>query len=223
MNIQRRSLLKGMVAGGVGCGLLGASSLAMARAKTFTSGKQQMLIVTSSAEAEQTFRDGVRAARPEAAFETLRSDLSPAFLATLEKHLRSGHPSRILGLVDDASAAVIVQLARSADARVAWVGQHHIEPGQARHSLLVSRSSRNCTLHFGEQLNRCGSGYELKEQRPQGGGRPLVLASARSGNTGWGASLGYALAQPADGIDGIASQAAALSLYGRYVSFLIEV
>lgn len=223
MNRQRRSLLKGMVAGSVGSGLLGVTGLALADRAVHSADSVPTLVLTSNAQAEAAFVSGVRAAMPGAQLELQRSDLSSTFLGALDQRLRAGQQGRVVGLVDDASAAIMVQLARSAGARVHWVGQHSVGASMPRHQALGSRDSRACTLSFGEQLNRCGSGYTLREMQPQSDRAPLLLSSARAAQDGWAASLGYALTAQAAGQGVNVAQASSLPLQGHYVSFLIEV
>ena len=126
--------------------------------------------------------------------------------------------------IHDASAALILDLARSNGAHVQWLGQHSAIAGATRHHLLSADSAQGCALHLGQQLHACGGGFSLSEEHPLGG-QPLKLTgAARSGGSAqWAASLGYSLA----GLGGADSSAAPRiashqpALAGQFVSFSI--
>ncbi|MFZ6045382.1 hypothetical protein ACFW0H_04570 [Pseudomonas sp. CR3202] len=225
MNIERRTLLKGMALGGLAGAAMGVSSLAMSKA--MLGGQAQplpTLVLVDGEAAGKAFLAGVGSSPAAGKAEVQRTGLGLDFILGLEKRLRSGQPQRIIGLVDDASAALILDLARSSGARVQWLGQHSATGGASRHHLLSADSAQGCALHLGQQLHACGGGFSLSEQNPLGG-RPLKLAGARrsGGSAQWAASLGHSLASlgTADSTAAprIASHQPALA--GQFVSFSI--
>ncbi|MDT4868202.1 hypothetical protein FQZ97_1031520 [compost metagenome] len=204
---------------------MGASSLAMTKA--MLGGQAQplpTLVLVDSDAAGKAFLAGVGASPAAGRAEVQRTDLGLDFILGLEKRLSSGQPQRIIGLVDDASAALILDLARSSGARVQWLGQHSALAGGTRHQVLSADSAQGCALRLGQQLHACGGGFSLSDERPQGG-RPLKLAgAARSGGSAqWATSLGHSLASlgaaDSGAAPGFASQHPALA--GQFVSFSI--
>jgi hypothetical protein len=224
MNIERRILLKGMALGALAGAAMGASSLAMTKA--MLDGQAQpmpTLVLVDGEAAGKAFLAGVGSSLAARA-EVQRTDLGLDFILGLEKRLQSGQPQRIIGLVDDASAALILDLARSSGARVQWLGQHSAMAGATRHHLLSADSARGCALRLGQQLHACGGGFSLSEEHPLGG-KPLRLAgAARSGGSAqWAASLGHSLASLGAADGGVAPHLASQhpALAGQFVSFSI--
>lgn len=230
MNVERRSLLKGMALGslaGVASMALGGSGLALANAATGRAASRPTLVLVSAEVAKSAFLQGVNANPAAQQFKVQRSDLSLDFVLSLQQRLRSGQPQRIIGLVDDASAALIVDVARSSGARVQWLGQHSASANRSQHRLLSADAANGCALQLGLQLNACGSGFSLSEQRLLGQQKPLQLGSAArsaAASEQWAATLGYNLASLGDANPGqaplIASRSAPLT--GNFVSFSIE-
>ncbi len=225
MNIERRTLLKGLALGGLAGAALGGSSLAMTKAILGGQADQLPTLVLVDGEAAgAAFIKGVGASPVALQAQVQRTDLGLDFVLGLEKRLQSGQPQRIIGLVDDASAALILDLARSSGARVQWLGQHSAAAGVSRHRLLSADSAQGCALGLGQQLHACGGGFSLHEEHPLGG-RPLNLVGAarNGGSAQWAASLGHALASlgrtDAGAAPLIASHHPALA--GQFVSFSI--
>lgn len=198
MNVERRSLLKGMALGSLSAVALGNSGLAMANA--VISGQPPLaplLVLVNEGVSSAAFLQGIRATPAARQLEVRNSDLSLGFILELEKRLRSGQAQRIIGLVDDASAALIVDLARSSGARIQWLGQHSANAATSQHRLLSADAAHGCALELGLQLNACGSGFTLTEQRAQGQQLPLQLGAARRSKVSseqWAATLGSTLA-----------------------------
>lgn len=124
MNIERRSLLKGLALGGIAGAAMGASSLSLGKA--ILGGRAQALptLVLVKGDAGAAFLEGVRHSPMARHADALHSDLGLDFILALQRRLDSGQPQRIIGLVDDASAALVLDLARSSGARIHWLGQH---------------------------------------------------------------------------------------------------
>ncbi|WP_409277979.1 hypothetical protein [Pseudomonas defluvii] len=229
MNVERRFLLKGMALGGLAGVAMGSSSLAMAN--TMLGGQARpalpTLALVSGNVAESAFLQGINASPAARQVSVQRTDLSLDFILGLEKRLRSGQPQRIIGLVDDASAALIVDLARSTGARVQWLGQHNATANASQHRLLSAQAASGCAPQLGLQLNACGTGFSLSEQRLHGNKAPLQMGAAsrnRAGSEQWAATLGYALAVMGSADSGQAPLVASRPspLTGNFVSFSIE-
>lgn len=225
MNVQRRSLLKGMALGGF-AGLTLGSPLTFAAGTGAASAARPTLALVSDAAAGSAFLQGVDATAAGKRLEIQRTDLGLDFIGAFEQRLRSGQPTRIIGLVDDASATLIVDLARSAGARVQWLGQHAVEAGQSRHRLQSSAAAHGCALQLGQHLKACGAGFSLSEQRVQSGQTTLELAAQGHGSASeqWAASLGFVLASLGRFDSAAAPKLAATSapVTGNFVSFSIE-
>lgn len=225
MNLKRRSLLKGMALAGAA---MGGSGLAMASSLVSDApAMRPSLALVSRDVAESSFLLGIQANPASAALKVQRTDLDLGFLLGLEQSLRSGRPQRIIGLVDDASATLILDLARSAGARVQWLGQHHASATLSRHELLSASTSNGCVLHLAQQLNACGAGFSLKAHNPHDLQAPLQLGTAARSDAGveqWAGALGLTLAALGQPGDFQASHISGRSkpLTGNFVSFSIE-
>jgi hypothetical protein len=141
--------------------------------------------------------------------------------------LKNACVAAIIGLVDDASAALIVDLARSAGARVQWLGQHRATPHASQHRLLSAEAASGCAPQLGLSLNACGSGFSLTEQRMHSLQAPLqasATARNRDSSDQWAATLGYTLAALGTTSDRQAPLIARrpVPLTGNFVSFSIE-
>lgn len=180
---------------------------------------------------ESAFLAGVRSARPQQhghdSVMVQRCDLGLDFLQSLHALLHSGKPTPIIGLVDNASAAIITDLARSAGVRMHWLGQHAVSTEYARHSILTADEWHEGGLRLEHQLNARGVDFNFTEQpgTQLGGWRQIASSTARqdSQNGNWAASLGFVLAslaanptaQPA----AASGRAASTPVLGNFVSF----
>lgn len=229
MNIERRNVLKGMALGSLAGIAASSSGLSMAQG-VFGAPSRPMLpslTLVSSETAQSVFLQGIHAYTANAPLSVQRTDLDLTFIQAFDQRLRSGQAQRIIGLVDDASAALMVDLARSAGARVHWLGQHRATANASEHQLLSAESASGCAAQLGLSLNACGSSFRLSEQRLHGLEAPLqVSATAREGLGAdqWAATLGYTLAGLGSRQVGQAPLISrqALPLRGHFVSFLIE-
>lgn len=124
MNTTRRHVLKSMltVAGVSGAAVpLGFSSTAMAE---MVSNQKSTVVVVSPDYAGQNFLTAIKAQRTTHISQVLDSSTDLSFVQKLQQVLQSKEPQRVVGLVDDASATLIMDLARSANASLIWQGQH---------------------------------------------------------------------------------------------------
>ncbi|MGH8333634.1 MAG: hypothetical protein ACRER3_14830, partial [Pseudomonas fluorescens] len=199
MNVERRLVLKGMALGGLAGVAMSSTGLTMANG--VLGGQAQpglpTLALVSGEVAESAFLQGISASPADRQVKVQRTDLSLDFILGLEKRLRSGQPQRIIGLVDDASAALIIDLARSTGARVQWIGQHRATANASQHRLITAEAASGCAPQLGLNLNACGTGFSLSEHRVYSQQVPLQLSAATRSSAGseqWAATLGYSLA-----------------------------
>lgn len=224
MNVARRSLLKGAAVGGLSAAALSASSLGMASSLLREPARPALALVSGNV-AEAAFLLGARASA--ASIEVQRTDLGLPYMQQLAAQLASPQPQRIIGLVDDASATLILDLARSAGARVQFVGHHAASAAGSRHELLTAAGSEACALRLGHQLQSCGAGFSLREQVQAQPGLNLDLAvTAKSADADdqWATTLGHSLAS-AGRVDAQAApriRNLQTPLRGHFVSFSIE-
>lgn len=229
MNIERRSVLKGMALGSLASIAASSSGLSMAQGVFGAQSRPLLpsLVLVSSETAQSVFLQGINACTANTPLSVQRTDLGLGFIQAFDQRLRSGQAQRIIGLVDDASAALIVDLARSAGARVHWLGQHRATASASEHQLLSAESASGCAAQLGLSLNTCGSAFSLSEQRLHGLEAPLQISAAareRHGSDQWAATLGYTLAGLGShhlGQPPVISRQAS-PLRGHFVSFLIE-
>jgi hypothetical protein len=219
MDADRRQFLKGMALTGLAGASLNRPLLARAAADG-QSARPTLVLVNGTAE-RSAFVHGIRAANP-AGLSMQRADLGLEFLQHLKSALESGQASRVIGLVDDASGALIVDLARSSGARLQWLGQHTLNAGQSRHRVLGGALARGCAVQLGRQLNACGEAFSLNEQRVDGRAPLRLAADSRVGNGSgdWAATLGFVLAAP--GAVAPRFGTALPPLTGHFVSFSFE-
>lgn len=217
MDVDRRQFLKSMALAGLAGASLHRPIVAMAAAEGQST--RPITVLVNGTVERSGFVHGVRAATP--AVSLLRADLGLDFLRHLKSVLESGQAGRVIGLVDDACGALIVDLARASGANLQWLGQHAADAGRSRHRVLGGQLADGCAVRLGEHLDTCGGNFDLSERRV-GGGTPLQFsADLREGNYegDWTAALGFALAAPG----AVAPRfRPAPPLTGHFVSFLLE-
>lgn len=227
MNAYRRFVLKSLALSGLAGWSLGRPLGALAGTAVAPAAvARPVLALVNPGAAESAFLQGARAAGPRLRVQRVGRDLD--FMLDLERQLRSRQAMRVIGLLDDASATLVVDLARSAGARVQWLGQHSAQAGFTRHRVLNTDMAAGCARHLARQLHRCGDGFSLSEERQGGTLAPRQLAGAsRMGSRGgqWAASLGYLLASlgARTAIAAPLMPAANVPVAGSFVSFSIEV
>ena len=132
MQTDRRSLLKGLAAAG-----LAVSGMGWAQAATATAGKTasavagsaDVLAVTSylhGSALDAAFVAGVQSTARGAAHTGLQGLDSAAF-NQLGELLADGQETLLVGLLDDASATLVLDLVRSAGGRVLAVDNHRVD------------------------------------------------------------------------------------------------
>ena len=197
MSVDRRSVLKCMALGSVAGPFIGGSlpvRAGVAGAPAQGAIRPTLTLVSPGA-ADSAFVLGARAAiGSPLQMRQIGPELSD--LLDLERQLRRGELIHVIGLLDDASATLVMDLARSAGARVHWLGQHFAEAGLSRHRLLNTDMTEGCVRELSRQLHACGAGFTLNEERQNSTAAARRLAgpprsSAHSDQ--WAASIGYLL------------------------------
>lgn len=226
MSVDRRFVLKSMVLGGAAGVVLSRSVPALGGMPPPHGGIRSALALVGSGVAEAAFLQGARAAAG-AQLRVQPMDRGLGFMLDFEQRLRAGRPLRVIGLLDDAAATLVLDLARSAGARIPWLGQHTAEAGSTRHRLLNTDLAEGCTRQLSRLLHACGAGFTLDEER-QGSVAPArqLAGPARNGagSAQWAAGVGYLLAA----LDTHSSMTPRVSVQGTlpsgsFVSFSIEV
>ncbi|QJD59087.1 hypothetical protein HG264_09275 [Pseudomonas sp. gcc21] len=228
MSVNRRFVLKGMALGSAAALTLGGPAQAFAGRAAAPVGSaiaMPALVLVNGGAAEADFLHGAGTALgSQMHVQRVGSDL--AFIMDFERQLRSAQPMRVIGLLDDASAALVVDVARSAGARIQWLGQHTAEDGHSRHRLLNTDIAEGCSRQLGRQLHACGGSFSVSEERQNSAALPRHLAAtSRKGNQSgqWASSVGYLLASLGTRqFSSPRAPAASMPVTGSYVSFSIE-
>lgn len=227
MNANRRFVLKSLALSGIAGLSMSSSVRALARTTAAPAAAvKPVLALVNPGAAESGFLHGAMAVGSRLQVQRVGRDLG--FILDFERQLRGSQPMRVIGLLDDAAATLVVDMARSAGARVQWLGQHTAEVGFTRHHLLNTEIAEGCSRQLGRQLHRCGGGFSLTEERQNGTIAPRQLAaSSRMGSRPgqWAASIGYLLASLGTRAAMTAPLARATNrpVIGSFVSFSIEV
>lgn len=179
MSIKRRTVLKSMALGSAAFAL-GQTGLTQA-AQTTGNVRQPVLVLVNDATAQSAFVDGVKANPSVAQTSLLKVDSGLNCIADFQQRLSTSKGERIVGLVDDASGILLLDIARSAGAQVHWIGQHVTKQGHSRHRVSVTEKTNSCVQQFAEFAQGCSSPTTIAEQ---------TLSAHRH----WASSLGFALA-----------------------------
>jgi len=228
MSVNRRFVLKGVALSSI-AGLtvdgftpaLAAHSDASINAAT----AGPMLALVNGGGAESMFLYGAMAVKAPVRVQKVGRDLR--FMLDFERLLLHGRPMRVIGLLDDASATLIIDLARSGGARMQWLGQHTAEDGLTRHHVLSTDMTEGCSQQLSRDLHACGDGFRLNEERQHGPMAPRQLAgrSCKAGQSAqWVSSIGYLLASIGTRtmLAAPLAPAANTPIAGSFVSFSID-
>lgn len=221
MTVKRRSVLKGMALSGIAGATAGAWTSAFA-AGTSTASSAPLLALSSEGAAESVFLQAATAATG-GKLPVQRVDRSPAFMLEFERLLHKSEPMHVIGMLDDAAATLVVDMARSAGAKLQWLGQHRIEAGLTHHHLLTADIAELCAQHFSHQLKSCGASVcvEAEQGNSIATSRRLVLPSSK--DTRWAGSIGYLLASLAmpQPLGALPAPTTSMPGSGSFVSFSI--
>lgn len=170
MTVNRRELLKGVALGGMSGLALGGSLptlAAVSSASGYSHRFPAMLMLVNNTTAHTPFLEAAQQAAQQVSLQAnpagvqiqkISTELSQ--LQAFERRLRTGQPLRVIGLLDDASATLVLDLARSAGARTRWLGQHSTAAGMTSHRLLnVDNSeqySRQLSREAGQWMGQLG-------------------------------------------------------------------
>lgn len=222
MSMKRRCVLKGMALSGAALTLGRWDSALAAPIAPRTAATTPVRVFTDGGAAESLFLQGARAAGGTLLLEHIGRDTH--FILALERQLRSGEPLRLIGLLDDAAATLVVDMARSSGARMRWLGQHSAVGKSSRHYLLEADGAAGCARQLGQQLTACGADFMGVAENAQGESLPLAgSALGGAGAAQWASTLGYLLA----GLHtprrlGSRAPEALTPVSGNFVSFSIE-
>lgn len=128
MQTDRRSLLKGLTAAGLAVSGMGLAQVASALTGK-TAASSDVLAVTSSLHGstlDAAFVAGVQGSARDAAHTSLQGLDGTAF-KQLGELLADGQETLLVGLLDDASATLVLDLVRSAGGRVLAVENHRVD------------------------------------------------------------------------------------------------
>lgn len=151
MTVNRRFLLKGMALGGIS-GLTLSSLPALAGSATTPSTAHiaaTVLTLVNDTTAESAFlQAALQANGSRLHVQKVGAELG--FMLNFERLLRAGQPQRVIGLLDDAAATLVIDMARSAGARVLWLGQHSTVADVTYHRLLTADNDENYARQLGQ-------------------------------------------------------------------------
>lgn len=139
MSTDRRSILKGLAAAGlmmVGMPWAQATSAPGAQTAGLTGNALPgVTSLVSGSALDAAFLAGVQQGVNAPAGQTLSAQplqgLDAATFGQLNKLLSDGNDTLLVGLIDDASAAIVIELVRSAGGRVLSLQHHRVGEGSA--------------------------------------------------------------------------------------------
>lgn len=230
MRVNRRFVLRGMAVSGVAGWFMQTTRHALAGTAAMpvaaAAGRPLLALVNDDTAGAVFLRGAKASSGTRLQVSTASREL--AFLLGVERRLRSGPSMRVIGLLDDAAATLVLDLARGAGARLAWLGHHTAEGGTTRHQLRITDNASGYAQAFGRQLRASGAAFEITEER-EGGRAPPRRTSAPPRSIEpvgtWAFGLGGTLASmdPQQATSVAPSLHDAPDFTGRFVSFLIDV
>lgn len=137
MSTDRRSILKGLAGAGLMMvGMPWAQAAAPGAQAAVAAGTLPgVTSLVSGSALDAAFLAGVRQGVNAPAGQTLSAQplksLDAATFGQLNKLLNDNHATLLVGLIDDASAAIVIDLVRSAGGRVLSVQHHRVGEGSA--------------------------------------------------------------------------------------------
>ena len=125
MEVDRRSLMKGMLAGGA---LLALGTPPWAFGESFPRRPSQCLLLLGGSGADDWFRSGAGAAATGMTYEDLQTvKLKGGLLTDTDRVvtlLKQSRGARLIAVMDDAGAVIFLELARTAGVRLLSMGTH---------------------------------------------------------------------------------------------------
>lgn len=195
MTMSRRTILKRLAFGGAAAPVLTRSLPSLAAAATDVSTAPATLLLVPAGTRGNAFEQGARAAIGDARLVVQEARIDLAFLREIEAVVRRGMQTRVIGLLDDAVATPLLDVARGAGVPLFWLGHHNVGREGARHRCQPTAGTEACA-------------------------RFLAVGGEQ---TDWASKLGYLLATPgAREPARLPSPPGAVSLPGSFVSFLMH-
>ena len=142
MQADRRSLLKALTAAGLAVSGIGWAQAATSAAGRTATRPAEVLAVTSSMHAsalDQAFVAGVQSTSRNVVHTGLQGLDSAAF-KQLGELLTDSQETLLVGLLDDASATLVLDLVRSSGGRVLAVEHHRVDGAAADWAQALGRS-----------------------------------------------------------------------------------
>ena len=139
MNTQRRQVLKGMFLTASSSSIIGLGGVSSVWASSEKIDPSLHVVVTDG-QLGRSFLEGISTKAALNQDQVLYSGVDLSFVQQLQSVLHRGATTRVVGLVDDASATLIVDLARDVNARLEWQSHHKdltLADGSRLGSLLV--------------------------------------------------------------------------------------
>lgn len=184
MDIDRRSLMKGLLAGGA---LLALGATPWTFAEQSIRKPKRCLLFLGDSAVDDAFATGVRAACAETGYDGLETlQVNGGLLSDpdrLVSLLEQTTGARWIAVMDDASAAVFQELGRAAGGRLLSVGSHASVNDKAcllRHVMLAASSAQGVGGFFASQLIDARESFSITESF-------LNESSAANNLTGWSA------------------------------------
>lgn len=173
MTLNRRFVLKGMAMSGIAGWAMGRLARGRAWAAAPTGSPAVPLHGPAPAPLRALTREGPLAdvfllgagAAGESRPQGWVAAPGMSFLLDVGRELRRGESVRIIGLLDDASATLVVDLARNVGARLLWLGHHAVTGGTSRHVLRSTAGTAFCASDLAARLQACGAGFDVTEER----------------------------------------------------------
>ena len=167
MDVDRRTLMKGMLASGALLAL-GVPSWALGDQSARRS--KHCLLVLSGTGADEAFARGTQAACAAMTYDGLRTvQLKGGLLAGMDQMVNLlGHSrgARMIAILDDASAVIFLELARSSGVRMLSMGTHACSTDGAcriRHELASTSQGHSAGGLLASQLRHQQSSFSIEE------------------------------------------------------------
>ena len=235
MNKNRRLFLKGVLSSSATGMLLSSSGLVQAamhlNKDAGLANLSPIILFTNDVKVETSFGAGVKSALPsDTKFSMIRTNHNDV-LTQFNQLLNKGESTRLIGMVDDATAELLVAQARHAGARISWLGQHSSNANESRHKIINSHQTQNSLVSLGDQLNKSSSDFELESEQlfntagkvKESRNNTTNLLSRDDRADQWATHLGFALAAPKAKLNADVIADNTECLEGQFFSFVIEV
>jgi hypothetical protein len=210
MEIGRRPFMKGLAAVGVAASGVSISDLttqtgAAAAGAVASDAVHPVSVLICGDPLGAAFLAGARAGALPNVPTVLQSDREG--MVNLRRFFDlwdADHASRIVGMVDDANAAIIVESARAKGVRQFWLGHHCVSAAAdiVRHNLLTTIAAHAHVALFADLLRKTGEPFQLIDRSlsAETGPTELLVDEVSEVNvhvtSDWAATLGALLVRP---------------------------